>query len=75
MKKIDIWVTILSTGSGGAELKYFFTEKQAIQAEENQYEGDNWEEPCYEMVETFIGSNIHKKALIDTKKLEEELNG
>ncbi len=68
MEKIKIWFSIQNGGDGSAYPDWFLTEEEAENDQENMDEG--WGEPCTGMVETYVGSNIHKKALENSKKDE-----
>lgn len=61
MEKITIYYACGNGGDGSVYLKWFQTQDAASDWEENQYE---WGEDCTGSVETFVGSDIHKKSLI-----------
>ena len=63
MEKIKIYYACGNGGDGSVYLKWFQTQGEASDWEENQNEG--WGEDCTGSVETFIGSDIHKKSLIN----------
>lgn len=60
LEKTTVFYSIEDGGDGSAYLQWFLTEEEAISSQENMDGG--WGEPCYGSVETFIGSDIHKKA-------------
>ena len=72
MEKINIWYSIKNGGDGTASPDWFLTEEETEYDQENMYEG--WGETCNGMVETFVGSNIHKKAIINSAEQEKERN-
>jgi hypothetical protein len=60
MEKIVVWYSIQNNGDGSCSLKWFLSENEAEKDQEDMDEG--WGEPCYDSVETFVGSNIHREA-------------
>jgi len=65
MEKIIVWYSIKNDGAGAAYLDWFLTQQEAEEDQNNQYEG--WGEPCEGSVETFVHSDIHNKALKNSK--------
>ena len=70
MEIVNVTSSIQNGGDGSAYNVWFLTEDEAVYDQENQYEG--WGEDCTETVETFVGSNIHREAISNSK--EQELN-
>jgi hypothetical protein len=60
MEKTKVWYSPTNGGDGSVFLRWFLTEKEAREDQDNQDEG--WGEDCSGSVETFIGSDIHKEA-------------
>ena len=60
MTKTRVYYSIGNGGDGSAYLRWFLTEELAEKDQENMEEG--WGEPCYDSVETFIGSDIYNEA-------------
>lgn len=68
---IECWTSLTNGGDGSAHNKWYLTEDLAKAAQEAEIEWDSgWAEECIEMVETYIGSNIHKMAVANGKELE-----
>lgn len=65
MEKVLIYYGIFNSGDGSVHLKWFLSREEAIKAEENQNEG--WGEDCTGSVETFEGSDIHRRAIKNSK--------
>ena len=61
MEKIVVHYGLFNDGAGAAYIRWYLTEEEAENAEEAQDEG--WGEPCNGSVETFVGSDIHQKAI------------
>jgi len=76
MKKTEVWYSVASGGDGSAYPHWFLTEKDAETDQEvSVREGiDGWGESCTGMVETFEGSNVHKRAVENSKKLVDRIN-
>lgn len=55
---VNIWLVVLTFEDNRPEVKWFINEQDADVAVENCEHG----EPIVQMVETYKGSNIHKKA-------------
>ena len=72
MDKVTVWTSIQDGGDGSANNLWFLTEEDAEYDQENMHkEGYGWAEPCVESVETFVGSDIHIKAVENSKELKE----
>lgn len=69
MKKVTVWYSIQNNGDGSAGLLWFESEADAQEDQDNLYEG--WGESCLGSVETFEGSDIHKRSKKDKKEKEE----
>lgn len=65
MAKIIVYYACFNGGDGSVYLRWYLTQEQATNKEENQEEG--WSEDCTGSVETFEGSDIHKKAVENSK--------
>lgn len=65
MEKVNVYYSIRSGGDGSAYLAYFLTEQEAYNDQDSLDEG--WGELCLGKIETFIGSNVHKKAERNSK--------
>lgn len=65
LEKIVVWWSIQNGGDGSAYPKWFLNEEDCEWDQDNMWEG--WGEPCYGHVETFIGSDIHEKAIENSK--------
>lgn len=66
IKKITIWTKLTNGGDGSAYNDWYLTYEKAKEAEESDFEyfgGTGWGEECIGSVETYEGSDIHKKAL------------
>lgn len=61
IEKIKLFYSINNGGDGSASLSWHSTEQEAIKEQEDTDEG--WAELCYGSAETFVGSNIHKRAI------------
>ena len=72
MEKVTIWYSPRNGGDGSVGLSWFLTAEEAEYDQENQYEG--WGEDCSGSVETFVGSDIHRKALKNSKDSNENNN-
>jgi len=60
LEKVEVYYACMNNGDGSVSLEWFLTEDKANEEERGQDEG--WGETCTGRVETFIGSNIHKRA-------------
>lgn len=65
MEKVDVYFSIVNGGDGSAYPTWFLTGIEADEHQENMDEG--WGEPCIGLVETYVGSNIHKVAMENSK--------
>lgn len=76
MEKTTVWYSIINCGDGSASLDWFLTAEKAERDQEGyedsdedsedyglEIPGQEWGEACYGCVETFTGSDIHKKAV------------
>jgi hypothetical protein len=61
LKKVIVWYSIQNGGDGSAFPSWFLSAKEAEKDQRGMDEG--WGEPCFGSVETFVGSDIHKKAV------------
>ena len=68
LTKVVVWYSIQNGGDGSAYPYWFLTEDHAERDQEDMDEG--WGESCTGSVETFEGSDIHKKAIENSKKYE-----
>ncbi len=66
LQKTVIWFS----GDGSAYPTWFLTEDESEFHQDNMYEG--WGECCNGSVETFIGSDIHKKAVANSEEQKSE---
>jgi hypothetical protein len=66
LEKIKLYYSIRNAGDGSSYLRWFFSQEDASNDQENQDEG--FAEDCSGMVETYKGSNIHKDAIEDQKE-------
>ena len=66
LEKITIYYACFNDGSGAVYLKWYLDREQA-EIEERDYwsEENQWAEDCTGSVETFVGSDIYKKAKIN----------
>lgn len=79
MEKVVIWYSIQNGGDGSAGLAWYLSEDECVrdqepsygeyedEDDEDRYAENQWAEPCYGSVETFIGSDIHKQAVANSK--------
>lgn len=58
---VEVWYSIQNGGDGSAYPKWFLTEDDAENDQENLDEG--WGESCTGSVETFVGSDIYDEAV------------
>ena len=58
LQKINVWLVILTYEDNRPEIEWYLNEDAAKSAAEECDSG----EPIVKMVETFVGSNIHKQA-------------
>lgn len=70
MEKVTVYYSIQNCGDGSASLYWFTSQELASKDQETQGD-DGWGEDCSGSVETFIGSDIHEKALKNTSFFEE----
>ncbi len=64
VKKVTVWGSPRNGGDGSVHNKWFLTQEEAEQDQDNESEnGEGWAECCSFPVETFEGSNVHKSAL------------
>jgi hypothetical protein len=61
MEKIEIWYSIQNGWRRSAYPVWFLTEEEAYEHQESMDPG--WGEDCIGSVETFVGSDIHLKAI------------
>lgn len=66
IEPIEIWYSIRNGGDGSAHPAYFLTEEESEYDQDNLDEG--WGETCNGMIETYVGSNVHKKAIINSQR-------
>lgn len=59
IEKVNIYFSIKNAGDGSAYLNWFSSEEEAIEDQKNNKE--DWFEPCYGKVETYIDSDIYNK--------------
>lgn len=64
LKAIDLWYSIRNGGDGSANLAWFLSEEAAEKDHEAQIE--SWGEFCGGSVQTYEGSDIHLKALVNS---------
>ena len=65
LTKTTVWFSIQNGGDGSAYPDWFLTEEEADKDQEEMDEG--WGESCIGSVETFKGSDIHKRAIENSK--------
>ena len=58
---VTVWFSIANGGDGSAYPQWFLTEDAAEQDQSDMEEG--WGESCTGSVDTYVGSNIHKRAV------------
>lgn len=61
LEKTVVHFACIDGGDGSVSVQWYRTGEEAEKAEEEQDEG--WGEPCTGSVETYKGSDIHKKAI------------
>ena len=61
LEKTTVWYSIQNGGDGSVYPYWFLSKQSAEEDQESLDEG--WGEPCIGSVETFVGSNVHKKAM------------
>lgn len=66
LEKTIVWFSIENCGDGSAYPKWFLTEDESEYDQENMDMG--WGECCNGSVETYVGSDIHKQAVINSKE-------
>lgn len=69
---IEVTSSITNGGDGSASNQWYLTKEEALYVQEHECEP--WAEECIEMVETFVGSRIHKEAIKNSEYLIEERN-
>ena len=68
LEKIEIWYNVVDGGDGSAYPTFFLSEDESTKSYEEQYEnGEGFAEDCSGIIETFVGSNIHKEAISNSK--------
>jgi len=60
LEKVVVWYACMNNGDGSVGLTWYLSSEEAEEAESSQDEG--WGESCIASVETFVGSDIHRKA-------------
>lgn len=65
LEKVEVYYACMNNGDGSVSLEWYLTDEEAEAAEDNQDEG--WGEHCNGSVETFVGSDIHRKAKRNSK--------
>jgi hypothetical protein len=70
MKKIVVWFSVQNGGDGSAYPRWYLTEEETEYDQENMYEG--WGETCNGSVETFVGADIHLRAIKNSEAQREE---
>ena len=63
MKKVTVYYVIEGDGAGSAYIRWFLTQKDAENFEDNMEEG--WGDSTVGSVETFEGSDIYNEASND----------
>ena len=66
LQKIVVYYGCFSGGDGSVHLTWYLDQETASEEEESQDEG--WGEDCTGSVETFAGSDIHKKAIVNDER-------
>lgn len=61
MEKTIVYYSIRNAGDGSTYLRWFLTQEEASNDQENQDEG--FAEDCSGSVETFVGADIHREAV------------
>ena len=61
MQKTKVYYSVQNGLDGVAYLKYFLTQDEADKDQEDM--DDGWGESCTGMIETYVGSNVHKEAM------------
>ena len=61
MEKVTVWGSPENGGDGSVYMCWFLTQESATNHQDNM--DDGWGEDCSFPVETYVGSNIHKKAV------------
>jgi hypothetical protein len=72
MEKVEVWYLIVSGGDGSAYPHWFLTEDETEFKEEYEINtfGEGFGETCNGMIETFVGSNVHRDAVIGSNELK-----
>ena len=68
MKKIVIFYYISNNGDGSASIRWYLSGETAEKLDEDQYEG--WGEECNGSIETFEGSDVHNRAVINQEEYD-----
>ena len=74
MEKTEVWYLNTDGGDGSAYPVFYLTEEDTEAQEEisqNVYDG-GFAETCNGMIETFVGSNVHKEAVENTEDLRRD---
>lgn len=69
LEKITVTSSLTDGGDGSVYNMWYLTAHDAEYAQEQNEEG--YGEVCIETVETFVGSNIHEKAIKNSKNLKD----
>ncbi len=67
MIKVVVWYALMNCGGGSAFPVWFLSEQAAEQWEESQDNG--WGDLCTGGIETFEGSDVHRAAVENQRKL------
>lgn len=70
LTKIVVWFSISNGGDGSAYPRWFLTEEETEYHQDNMSEG--WGECCNGSIETFMGSDVHRKAMANSEELAME---
>ncbi len=71
MRKIVIWYSVSNGGDGSAYPRWFLTEEDSELDQKRMYEG--WGECCNGSIETFVDSDVHRDAIINSEELKKEI--
>ena len=69
MDKVEVWYLITNCGDGSAYPRWFLSKDDSEEADAKETEP--FAETCNGMVETYVGSNIHKLATENSLALAE----
>jgi len=61
MERVVVWGSPVNAGDGSVFIEWFLTEGDAEKYQSSFLDG--WAECCQFRVETYVGSNIYKKAV------------